>query len=337
MGHNRTEGTGFDPSVGASGIATPFCSGCGMRYTDIDRHIEVVAARQYGAFSREQAFTIGASERFVQRRLTRKDWLRVAPAVYVLPASRGTWRRQCKIAELASAGGGIAGCTAAALHGLSDFRPGPVEVAVAANSASRVLPGAAHRFAGAKYTTVEGIRVTTVAQTLFDVASRVGLTRLERAIDDALLSRKVTVQDLEERLVFYVGSRRPGLPRMRALVGERGAVGWVPPESELEALLLHVLTRVPGALRVVRQAALPWRTNRAGRVDVLLPDHRLIIEADGRRWHARFADFDRDRWRDNEAVAHGHRVMRFTWVHLHGLPDDVLELVNRTIHSASAA
>jgi very-short-patch-repair endonuclease len=100
---------------------------------------------------------------------------------------------------------------------------------------------------------------------------------------------------------------------------------------------LAVLARLPTAPRIVRQAPFPWRSARPGRVDVLLPDHRLIIEADGRRWHARHADFDRDRWRDNEAVAHGHRVMRFTWVHLHDLPEDVLDLINRTILQKAAS
>ena len=210
-----------------------------MRYTDIDRQIEALAAKQFGAFSRQQAFTIGASERFVQRRLTHKDWLRVAPAVYALPASRGTWRRQCKIAELASDGGGIAGATAAALHGLAGFRPGPIEVALAVNSASRPLPGTAHRYAGALLTTIDGIRVTTVAQTLFDVAARVGLARLERAIDDALVSKRVTVADLEERLDFYVAAADPAChasqrPRRRAggrwlgAAGERAGSGAAP-------------------------------------------------------------------------------------------------------------
>ena len=39
-----------------------------MRYTDIDHHIGALASKQHGAFSRQQAFTIGASERFVHRR-----------------------------------------------------------------------------------------------------------------------------------------------------------------------------------------------------------------------------------------------------------------------------
>lgn len=308
-----------------------------MRYTEIDRRIEALAAKQYGAFSRQQAFDVGASERFVGRRLAEKYWLRPVPAVYVLAQSPGTWRRQCKVAELSTDGSGIAGRAAGALHQLTGFKPGPIELLVPINAPCRHPTATVHRYAGAKFTDVDGIHTTTIGQTLFDVSSVVGLRRLERAMDDALLAKRLSVGELDERLSFYADSRRPGLPRIRPLVLERLAGGWTPPESELEALLLSLLEHLPGHPRVLRQAPLPWRTSRVGRVDVLLPDHRLIIEADGRRWHARVNDFDLDRWRDNEAVAHGHRVMRFTWVHLHDLPHDVLDIVTRTIKPAWAA
>jgi very-short-patch-repair endonuclease len=42
----------------------------------------------------------------------------------------------------------------------------------------------------------------------------------------------------------------------------------------------------------------------------------LILEGDGRRWHARVRDFEMDRWRDSVAVAHGFAVQRFTYLHL---------------------
>jgi very-short-patch-repair endonuclease len=47
-------------------------------------------------------------------------------------------------------------------------------------------------------------------------------------------------------------------------------------------------------------------------VDALIPDWRLVLEADGRRYHQRIEDFERDRWRDAEAAVHGLHVMRFT-------------------------
>jgi very-short-patch-repair endonuclease len=308
-----------------------------MRYTEIDRRVEALAGKQHGTFSRQQAFSLGASERFVQRRLASKHWRRPVAAVFVLANSPGTWKRQCKIGELSVDGAAIAGFAAGALHELPGFRPGRIELLAPVNSYCTHPFAAMHRYAGAGLTTVEGIRVTTIAQTLFDVARRVSPWRLERAMDDALLRSRIAMADLEERLQFYSGSRRPGLPRIRPLVLERLDDGWTPPESELEALLAAVLARIPGAPRVVRQASFSWRTAQTARVDFLLPDHRLIIEADGRRWHARYRDFDRDRWRDNEAVANGYRVLRFTWVHLTTLVDDVLGVMVRSMSTGIAA
>lgn len=308
-----------------------------MRYTELDRRIEALAGRQHCAFSRAQAFDLGATDRFVHSRLAARHWLRAAAGVYVLASSRGTWLRQCKIAELSVENAAIAGRTAAALHGLDGFNRGGIELVAPANSYCRHPFAEVHRYAGAQVTTVQGIRVTTIPQTLCDVASRVGPWRLERALDDALVRRLITIAEMNERMRFYEGSRRPGLPLIRPLVHERGEDGWTPPESELEALMIDVLGRVPSAPRVVRQAALPWRSAATGRVDFLLPDHALIIEADGRRWHTRVADFDRDRWRDNEAVANGYRVLRFTWVHLNHLATEVVDLVNRTVTPGTVA
>lgn len=308
-----------------------------MRYTEIDLRIDKLARAQHGAFSRQQAFELGASERFVTRRLTQNEWVRPVHAVYALARSAGTWLRQCMIAELSVEGSAIAGRTAAALHGLTGFRQGPIELLVPVNASCRHPWAALHRYSGAQLTHVDGIAVTTVAQTMFDVAPVVWPWPLERALDDALLEKRITVGELDERLRFYEGSRRPGLPRIRPLILERREETWIPPESELEALLLDVLERLPSRPRILRQAAMPWLAQQSGRVDVLLPDHRLVVEADGRRWHTRAADFDRDRWRDNQAAANDHRVMRFTWVHLRDLADDVVAVVERAIGRSAVA
>jgi hypothetical protein len=211
-----------------------------------------------------------------------------------------------------------------------------VELAVPPTSRTRSRRAVLHRFAGIETTVVKGIRVTTIAQTLFDVAPVVSGFRVERALDDCLLGGRLKLAAVEERAAHYAGSRRPGLGVMDALIAERQAEGWQPPESELEVSLLDVLHRLPSKPRIVRQMALPWRSPEPGRVDTFLPDYGLILEADGRRWHARVADFDRDRWRDNEAVAHGLRVQRLTWVHLHEMADDVIDLLERTFATVAA-
>jgi very-short-patch-repair endonuclease len=305
-----------------------------MRHTDIDHHIDALAARQLGAFSRKQAFDIGASEQFVYRRLRSKHWIRPAPGVYALASSPGTWLRQCKIAELSVDGSAVAGFAAAVLHEIPGYRSGHIELVASAN-ASRTHPFATvHRYAGVKTTTVKGIRTTTYAQTVCDIAPRTSLWRLERSIDHGLVGGQATIDDFVERIEFYEFSRREGLPRIRPLIEERTADGYVPPESELEALLGDLLARMPG-VRLQRQARFPWRQDLPNRVDFLLPDHRLIVEADGRRWHTRVANFDNDRLRDNVALANGYRTMRFTWTHLHAGFDESLSLVRQTIDRAA--
>jgi hypothetical protein len=94
--------------------------------------------------------------------------------------------------------------------------------------------------------------------------------------------------------------------------------------------VVRVLKRLPSRPRLVVQAAFPWRSPVAGRFDVFIPDWATIVEGDSRRWHARLHDFDRDRWRDNEAVAHGLRPLRFTWSHVTQRPDEVVDIVERT-------
>ena len=249
-----------------------------MRYTAIDRRIEVLAGRQYGAFSRKQIAALGASDRFVARRLAEHHWSRPVPGVFILVGSAPTWKRQCKVAELSIESAAIGGRAAAVLHGFAGYRAGPIELVAPLNAYCKHPAATVHRYAGAKLTVVEGIAVTTPAQTLFDLALLVGPWRLERTIDDAIAAKKVTAAELGERLAFYEGSRRPGLPMIRPLVLERLEDGWAPPESELESILLRVLGRLPSHPMIVRQAPLPWRSHQAGRgrraASGLPADHR---------------------------------------------------------------
>jgi hypothetical protein len=298
--------------------------------TEADRRIATLAARQYNVFNRDQAFRLGASGRLMAARVRSGDWLLLDASVFGFPGSPGTWHRQLKIAELGTRDAAVAGRSAAVLHDLSGFRPTRPEICVPLTTRAVSRFATAHRYAGAGVTVVDGFRCTTIAQTLFDLAAcGVGPWAIERAMDDAILGRRLQVADLEERLDAYRTARRHGAVLMRALIEERREDGWTPPESELEAVAAQVLARAcPGW---VRQHPLPFCGPAYGRVDFALPEQRLVVEADSRRWHARVADFDRDRWRDNEAVAAGWRVLRFTWVHLTAAADDVVALVRRTL------
>jgi very-short-patch-repair endonuclease len=303
-----------------------------MASFDLDHDAAVLARRQHGVLSWIQAQRLGFTSRMVSTRLGSRAWVRLAPGVYALRTSEGTFLRQCWAAVLATPGAVVGGLAAAAVLGLTDFRPCHPELVVPRTTRHRNALAAVHRYDGACTTEVRRLPVTTVAQTLCDIAPRVSVLKLERALDDHLLSQRgpPDLSPFEERVAFYQRSRRPGIATLAALVTERQPGGWQPPASELERRLWRLLRRLTGRPRLVRQAPFPWRDAIDGRFDILIPDWRTIVEGDSRRWHARVRDFDRDRWRDNEAIAHGLRPLRFTWAHITQRPKEVLDLVGRT-------
>ena len=160
---------------------------------------------------------------------------------------------------------------------------------------------------------VDGIRVTSPARTLIDVAPCVGVDVLEEALDDALRRELVSLRFLRRR-AEQLGARKV----LKDLVGARdGRV----PESSLETRLL----------RALRAAGLPKPAvqHRIGRyrVDFAYVDARLAIECDGYRYHSGRRAFDDDRARQNALTATGWRVLRVTWPQLRDGPEDVLAAI----------
>ena len=295
-----------------------------MTARHLDRAIEALARRQHGVFSRRQALLAGATPSTIGRRLASGAWIRLAPCVYALPGNPPTWRRQLKAAELSVDGAAICGRPAAALHRLTGFRPGRPEIVVPRTASARNPLAIVRRYQPGRLTVVDGIRVVSAAQALVDGSPRLSSQRLGRALDDLILDDAAELELVRDR--FLAARGRPGLGRLGELLAERGD-GYVPSESELESRLRDVLVGAP-IPPVVWQPALPWmaiepsRAREGGRVDGLIPDWRTVVEADGRRWHTRVADFERDHERDLAALRHGFVVARFTWALLTGRPHE---------------
>ncbi|MFP5362069.1 MAG: endonuclease domain-containing protein [Thermoleophilia bacterium] len=72
---------------------------------------------------------------------------------------------------------------------------------------------------------------------------------------------------------------------------------------------------------------------RAIRPDLLFADRRLVVELDGRRWHDDPLTQQDDAARQAILEAHGHRVLRITWLQVVSHPQQTL----RRIRAALAA
>lgn len=291
--------------------------------------ITTVAKAQCGLFSRAQAFELGASQDMLDCAIGSERVTHEAEGVYGLPGWPESWWREVWRAFLATGPDAVVSHeTAAAIHRLTNFPRGRIVLT------TRHGDHHWHGLADMRQSTDlrpehvrirDGLPVTTPVRTLFDLAAVTGRERLAVAVEDAHISGQCP---LEHLIGLYEELRRPGKHGMKKLgriLAERGP-GYVPPESALERLLLKVL-RNAGLPKPRLQAQLPWRTTLPSRCDALYEKERIILEADGRRWHTRVDAMAEDRRRDREALNHGYRPYRFVYEELKRDPQMVADTV----------
>jgi very-short-patch-repair endonuclease len=81
-----------------------------------------------------------------------------------------------------------------------------------------------------------------------------------------------------------------------------------------------------------------WHDGRfVARVDAALPAIKLAIEVDGFGHHSTPEQFQYDRARQNELVAIGWTVLRFTWDDIVQRPAQVARTIERAIGRLTAA
>lgn len=280
-----------------------------------------VAADQYGLITAAQAADLGFSPEALRRRVRAGTLIRAEPGVFRVVGAPRSWQQRAMAASLWLAGrGALARKTAAALHRLDGFPP-PVVIEAATSSNLK----ASHRLTSVKRTPfmldvdatqIARITVTSIERTLIDVAAGVGEAPLEVAIEDALRRRLTSVDLILRRLADLPANQAGRRTLMRALEA-RG--GQPPADSALEVKLSRLL-REEGFPSPIRQKVLDDQGRFVGRVDFVYPERRLIIEADGFRFHSGRAAFDADRSRRNSLTALGWVVMHTTAPMLHG-PD----------------
>jgi very-short-patch-repair endonuclease len=142
-----------------------------------------------------------------------------------------------------------------------------------------------------------GIPITTVPQTLVDLAATFSLDGLARACHEAGVRYGTTPAQVKELL-----RRQSGAAKLRAVMDGDAPVTL----SRLEKRFLERL----------EEAGLPRPiTNRpAGtkRVDCRWPEHRLTVELDSYTFHNSRHSWEQDRLREREARQRGDAFLRFT-------------------------
>ncbi|MDH5503208.1 MAG: endonuclease domain-containing protein [Acidimicrobiia bacterium] len=288
-----------------------------------------LASKQHGVLSYRQLTELGIQKSFIASRCTSGEWIAQSRTIWVVAGSPDTIHRRLWIAALSRDDCFISGRSAAAIHQFNRFvHPNMPEITIPYSGDGRSRTARVTRSQFFKTTAVldiDGLPVATAPETVFVTAPWISPRRTARIVDDLVLRNPDALAELQDIYLRYQGHRMRGMATMRPIILEISAGGYVPTESELEAVAWEIFAEadLPG---LARQAPLPWAPT-AGRVDLYVPDWRLIIELDGRLWHSKTEDFERDRARDNAATAAGYNVLRFTWEALVSDPASCLRTV----------
>ena len=278
-----------------------------------DKAIARLAARQHGLVTTGQLRELGLSRKVVSRRVTKGQWLKVAPTVLRLAGTPVTWESHVLEHVLAAGPGAVASHrSAAVLWKLDGAKQGKPEVAVP-NTRCPAVPGARlHRSGDLDRVPVvrrSNIPTTPIERTLLDLGAVVSFERVQLAIDDALRRKLTNIDRLLDTLVRHARRGRDGVGPLRAAL-ERLLIETDTTDSGFERLVLTLLAEVELPPPVLHhQVCIDGRTYKP---DLAYPDHMVAIELDG-GVHLRRDVWEADHARQNALVLAGWTLLRFTW------------------------
>jgi putative AbiEi antitoxin of type IV toxin-antitoxin system len=266
----------------------------------VEEKVAAIAGRAQGVVTRAELLGAGLSSTGVERWLRKGLLIRRHPGVYRVGHAAPSIDASFVAAVKACGEEATLSELAAAYH-LSLIKKPPPRPEVTTPTERRVkgVKTRRRRLGPKQVTKVRGIPVTTVPQTLVDIAAVLTEEELARACHEAGVRYKTTPRQVEAVLP----RNAPGSRKLRAVM--RGDVHVT--LSELER----------GFLRLLREAGLPLPvTNKiAGskRVDRRWPEQKLTVELVSYRFHNSYHSWEQDHARRREARARGDEFRTYTW------------------------
>jgi very-short-patch-repair endonuclease/predicted transcriptional regulator of viral defense system len=278
-----------------------------------DARIAVLAGTQHGVVSRTQLLNLGLSKGAIERRVRAGRLHCLHAGVYAVGhtvlSQRGRW-----MAGILFCGPGavLSHRSAAALWGLRSGTGGVIDVTTPRKvRATRSIRRHCSPIPEDEVTECEGIPVTSVPRTIFDMAAISRPEAVEAMLREAEYRRLYDLLSLQDLLERY--PRRHGAKAVRTALAH---VGETPGRirSPLEERFMPFLDRYA----LPRPHFNAWIEVGGERcqVDCLWPGPRQIVELDGWEGHGTRRAFRDDRARDRRLRVAGYGVTRIAWAQL---------------------
>jgi hypothetical protein len=289
-----------------------------------------LAARQHGVITRVQLRRAGVTEHSIRWRVGAGSLELVVTGVYRVAGATNSWEQRLAGACLWGGPGACASHrSAGALWGFQGFGPGPVEISTPKQNRAR-LPFKVHRTKvdPAFVTTKLGIPVTNAFRTVLDLVNVVDENRANQLLDEAIRKGLVSMEALWRFVRRESRPGRRGVGLLCRLLKERDP-GYQPSASEFQAEVGRLLTGA-GLTFLEEFVVTDCEGNFVARVDFLLDDAPVVIEADGRATHSSKLDWEHDLARCNRITAQGFAVVHVTPDRLRNHPEELLAEIFET-------
>lgn len=277
-------------------------------------YIDALASQQRDLITLAQVREAGASAAYAYENVQRLRWKRIHDGVWRIGHAPPDWRTRLLAACLASGPGARASHrSAAALWGLDGAREDAVEITVPHHRSPNLRGVVIHRSVRdlpTEVKNVDGIPVTSVAQTLVELGASAPRIAVERGVEDAINRGLVSPTYLARKLARLGGPGWRGSGVLRAVLSERLDGG--PAGSYLEIYAAHVL-HDHGLRGWERQIPVVTAAGNRFRIDIGRRDLMLALEFNGKRGHSTVREKARDAWRKNQLEALGWTVPVFSY------------------------
>ena len=292
-----------------------------------------MAARQWGAVGRDQLRAAGLSEDAVWRLIKDQRLVEILPRVYRVAGAAQHWHQSLMAACLWGGDIAVASHRSAAalwcLDGFGSEKAGLIEIT---SPKQKHFPGRFRLYraevAPAFATRKRGIPVTNAFRTVLDLVNVLDEHRANQLLDEALRKGLVSMEALWRFVRRESGPGRRGVGKLRRLLEQRDPA-YRPSASEFQAAVRALL--VGAGLAFVEEYVVTDSEGRfVARVDFLLDDAPVVIEADGRATHSSRLDWEHDLERRNGITAQGLAVIHVTRDRLRNHPDELLAEIFET-------
>jgi very-short-patch-repair endonuclease len=285
--------------------------------------LSALSARTCGVFRAEAASAVGVTSHQLGRLTAQGVIERLLPHTYrmlaVAPSSEQLLHAAILWAGTEAAVGGRSAGERYRLEGVRATRP---EIVVPPKLRARTEFAVVYHGdrRAQMIRRIGDLPTTGVESTLMLLAHVLDDEAFEVACEDARRRRLTSITALRRYLDQHGGRGRRGVSALRALLDELDPEH--PARSTLEVKARRLLA-AHDFRDVVREFPLAWN-GRTYRYDFAIPERRVILETNGRRWHDDARDYEHDNEKWSVPGRLGYRIVFATWDKVTRAPEDLV-------------